>query len=96
MGERPLCGLFPHLYHLMSLKNNFVFDFLVWSGCSCSFFFGFRRPLFDREATDVAAFLSILDHHSFSRGRSDGKFWSPNPLEEFLCKFFFIIWLILL
>ncbi|TYK09969.1 calpain-type cysteine protease DEK1 [Cucumis melo var. makuwa] len=88
-GERPLCGLFPCLYHLSSLKNHFMADFLVWNGNSCSFSFGFRRALSDRETSNVVALISLLESHSFRLGRRDVTVWSPFPLEGFLCKSFF-------
>lgn len=81
--------MFPQLYHLQSLKNHFVVDFLVWSGSFCSFSFGFRCSLSNRKATDVATLLSLLEDHPFGLGRRDVRFWRPNPLEGFSCKSFF-------
>lgn len=37
--ERPLCVMFPQLYHPSSLKNHFVVNSLVWFGSSSSFSF---------------------------------------------------------
>lgn len=39
--------LFFSLYHLSSLKNHFVAEFLVWIGSFCSFSFEFRCSLED-------------------------------------------------
>lgn len=36
----------------------------------------------------VVALLSLLESHSFRRGRSDVIFWSPNPLDGFSYKSF--------
>lgn len=52
--EWSLCSLFPLLYHL---------DFLVWSGSSCSFSFGFRCVLSNRETTEMTALFSLLEGH---------------------------------
>lgn len=78
--ERPICGLFPGLYHLSPLKNHFVVGFLVWSGSSCSFSFGFHHSLSNRESTNVVSLLSLLESHPFTVRRRDVRVWSPNPL----------------
>lgn len=46
VGKRPLCSLFPRLYHLSAFKNYFVVVFLVWTRSSCSFSFGFSSCSF--------------------------------------------------
>lgn len=89
VGERPFCALFPHLYYLSSLKNHLVIDFLVWPVSFCYFLSSYSRSLSDREATNVAALLSLLEGHTFRSGRRDIKFWSLDPLEGFSCKSFF-------
>lgn len=86
-----LCSLFPCRYHLSSLKNCLVFDFLVWDGTSCSFSFGFSHSLFDREVTGVAFLLSLLEGYSFRCGRRDLRVWSPNSLEGSSWKSFFVV-----
>lgn len=84
LGESPLCVLFRRLYHLSSLKNDFVADFLVWFGSYCSFSFGFHRSLSDRETIEVVVHLSLPEGHPFRLGRRDVRFWSPNPFRRVL------------
>lgn len=63
VGEHPLFGAFPRLYNLSSLKNNFVYDFLVWTGSSCSFFFGFHCSSY-RQRNDGCDFSSFASRES--------------------------------
>lgn len=39
---------------------------------------------------DVAGLLSLLEGHPFRLERRDVRFWTPNPLEGFLCKSLFL------
>lgn len=60
VGDRPLSFVFPRLYHLSSLKNCQMLDFLVWSRSLVSFSFGFRWPLSSR-VTMVVSLLSLIE-----------------------------------
>lgn len=53
-----------------------------------SFSFGFCRNLSNRETTEVAFLLSLLEECNFRVGRRDVRVWSPNPIEDFSCKSF--------
>lgn len=88
-GERPLFVTFPCLYHLSSLKVHFVVYFLVWFGSFYFFSFGFHS-LSDKEVTDMATLLSLLEGHPFRFGGRDVRFWNSNSLEGFPYKFFFL------
>lgn len=70
-GLPPLFCLSPHLYHLSSLKNHSIFDFLVWAENSVSFSIGFRRNLSNRETTEVTSPLFLLNMCDFREGRRD-------------------------
>lgn len=89
MGEGTLSTIFTHLYHLSSLKNCSISDFLVWSENSISFSFGFRHNLSNRETMEVASLLSLVEGYSFREERGDVRIWSPNLLEGVSCKSFF-------
>ena len=67
--------MFLRLYHWSSFKNRLVADFLVWSGSSVSFPFGFCHS------------LSLIGEIGFRIG--DGRVWNPNSSDEVSCKFFF-------
>ena len=73
----PLSRAFSRLYKLSSLKNHFVFDFLVWIGSSYSFSFGFHLPLTDRDTMEAMPLLSVLENHHFCLGRRDLIVWNP-------------------
>lgn len=81
-----LHGAFPRLFNLSLLKNHFVSNFLVWTGSSCSFSFGFHHTLIDRETSGVMSLLSLLKNHSFCHKRRDVRVWNPSPLDRFSCK----------
>lgn len=72
-----LCFL---VFIMSSLKNHFVVDFLVSSGSSCSLSFEFCRSLSNRDATNVATFLSLFESHSFKHGRKGREGLEPQSL----------------
>lgn len=80
---------FPWFYHLSSLKNCPISDFLVWFANFVSFSFRFRRHLSNRKTTEVASFLSLLKESSFRAGRRDICVWSGDLVEGLSCKSFF-------
>lgn len=61
-------GGVPCLYHLSSLENRLVSDFLVWDGSSYLFSFGFSCSLSYRKVTEVAFLLSLLKAYSLRKG----------------------------
>lgn len=75
---------------------DFIVDFLVWYGSFCSFSFGFCCSLSNREAIEVAAFLSLFEGHLFRCGRRGVKIWSLNALEGSCISLSIVVWLILL
>lgn len=70
VGKKPLCALFPRLFHLLSLKKHFVTTSLCGLGAPVVSF-GFSRSLTNRETIEMTSFLSLLEGHSFRRGRRD-------------------------
>ena len=77
-----LSYVFPRLFHLSSLENCFVSNFLVLLWISVTFSFDFYRLLSNGEMTKVASLLSLIEGFDFRLGRSD----VPNLLEGFSCK----------
>ena len=60
MGESSLCSLFPHIYHLSSLKNCMVLDCVDSLVNPVSFSFGFRRNLtkYGSDGSGLSSFLA--------------------------------------
>ena len=85
MENSLLCSAFPHLYHLSLFKNCLVSGFLGLVGELYVLFFFFRRHLSNRETTEVASFLSLLDECNSRARRRNIHVWSPNPIEWFCC-----------
>ena len=54
-----------------------------------SFSFGFYRNLTNREVTEAASLLSLLEGCNSREGRWDIHFWNPNPRRDFTCKSLF-------
>ena len=79
VGKNSLCSLFPHLYHLSSSQNCMISDFLVSFEISVSFSFGFHRNLINRETTEMASLLFLLEGCCSREGRRDVRVWNPNP-----------------
>ena len=86
VGENFLCSIFLHLYHLSSSKNCTTSNLLVRYETSMSFSFGFRRNLTNKEMTEVAPLLSLLEGCSFREGRRDIRVWNLNLSRGFSCK----------
>lgn len=57
MEDRPLSFVFSGLYHLSTLNNCLVSNFLIWLGNSVSFSFGFRQPLSNRERMELGSHI---------------------------------------
>ena len=93
MGENSLCSLFPHLYHLSSSKNCMVSNLLVGSENLAPFSFGFCCNLINRETTEVASLLFLVEGCSFREGRRDVCVWSPNLSQGYTCNFLFCCWI---
>ena len=95
VGYSLFCFGFPRSYHL-SFSQPFIYDFLVWSGNSVSFLFGFHCSLFDRKRTrtQVVSLLSFIQVVTFRMGRRDFCIWggfyasffwhllNPSPISE--------------
>lgn len=58
--------LFPRLYHLSSLHNAPISDFMVREGQCLSWNLHFRRNPQDREMGDLTTILGILDTYIYS------------------------------
>lgn len=80
---------FPCLIHFSSMKNLCIqlFWFLVRA---LLFFFGFFRPLSNREMTDVMVLLSLIGEFEFDPWEKDVHNWSPHPSGSFSSSFAFI------
>lgn len=60
LGDKPICSMFPRLYHLSFTRLHFLAYVLASLGTSTLFYFGFHRPLSGRKATNVVALLSLF------------------------------------
>ena len=56
---RPFSSVLPRLYHLSSLNICFVLNFLIWSGNSVAFFFGFCWSLSNMEMKSNQSYLEF-------------------------------------
>lgn len=88
VGNGALSSVFPHLYHLFSLKNHpiWLLD-LVWELCLFTI-----EPI--RKQLRLPLFFIFWRHTLFREGRRDVCIWSPNLREGFSCKSFFRLLLV--
>lgn len=68
MRDRPFCIMFPHHYHLSSLKFCVVAEILVWLGSFFFFSFGFLHPVSDRKMREVITLQSLMGEIIFRMG----------------------------
>lgn len=76
MGDKPLCLIFSHLYHLFDIKLLWLRFVLPASTSSSSISLDF--PLTNRETLEVSVLLLLLDVHA-SQERRDIRVWFPSP-----------------
>lgn len=83
-GETSLCFIFETVSFVFPKKTTLLLTFLFGLGARVPFR-SICHPLSNKETSNVASFLVLLEGHSFRLGRRDVRVWNPNPLEGFFC-----------
>lgn len=87
---KPLCELFPQLYHLFEKRLHLVVSLFISFDPSPLLSSGFHRPLTNCESLEVVGLLSIISYQRVSFGRRDLWVWEPKRV-GFSCPLFFLI-----
>lgn len=88
-GQLLLYNQFPNLYLLERRQQTFVAENYCTMGGDIVWDFSFQRNLIDREVSDLADLLGILDKVYLSDGGTDEKLWKPDVKGQLSFKSFY-------